>query len=45
MRPSVWLRHEHLLRCPACGTIFWRGSHVRDTRHKPGWPPPHVRSR
>lgn len=28
---GVWERYEHFFRCPGCATLFWRGSHVRNT--------------
>jgi len=27
----VWQQFESFTRCPACGSIYWRGSHVRNT--------------
>lgn len=40
VHPNVWLQHDHFLRCPACGTAFWKGSHVRNTCRKLGLPTP-----
>jgi len=36
VHPNVFARHEHFFRCPACGTVFWKGSHVRNTGRKLG---------
>ena len=33
---NVLARHAHFWRCPACGTIFWHGSHVTNTCRKLG---------
>ena len=27
-------RYRRFFRCPACHTIFWRGTHVHNTRRK-----------
>jgi len=29
-------RYDRFWRCPACGTVFWRGTHVDNTRRKLG---------
>jgi hypothetical protein len=29
-------RHQEFFACPRCATIFWRGSHVANTRRKLG---------
>ncbi len=31
---SVRRRHEHFTRCPACGRVYWEGSHVRRMERK-----------
>ena len=33
---NVYSRHERFFTCPSCGTVFWRGSHVRNTCAKLG---------
>ena len=38
--PEVRARHRRFWRCPRCGTIFWRGTHVENTCAKLGIPPP-----
>jgi hypothetical protein len=38
VHPNVWARFDHFFRCPACGTVFWRGSHVGNTSRKLGLP-------
>ena len=40
VHPHVYARHDRFYRCPACGTVFWRGSHVRNTCRKLGLAPP-----
>lgn len=37
---NVYARHERFFRCPRCGTVFWHGSHVRNTCRKLNLPPP-----
>ena len=32
----VLLRYERFWRCPACETVFWRGTHVQNTCRKLG---------
>jgi hypothetical protein len=32
----VWERQHRFFTCPSCGTIFWYGSHVRNTCRKLG---------
>jgi len=34
--PRVLERHARFWTCPACGTIFWRGTHVANTCAKLG---------
>lgn len=34
--PRVRERHDRFFRCPGCGTIFWRGTHVENTCRKLG---------
>lgn len=36
VHPNVHARYEHFFTCPHCGTIFWKGSHVRNTCRKLG---------
>jgi uncharacterized protein with PIN domain len=36
VHPEVYRRHKHFYRCPTCGTVFWHGSHVRNTCRKLG---------
>lgn len=36
VHPAVFERHERFFRCPSCGTVFWHGSHVRNTCRKLG---------
>ena len=36
VHPNVYARYEHFFRCPSCGTVFWKGSHVRNTCRKLG---------
>jgi uncharacterized protein with PIN domain len=36
----VRARHALFFTCPACRTVFWRGSHVANTCRKLGLPPP-----
>jgi uncharacterized protein with PIN domain len=31
VHPNVYSRHEKFFKCPSCGTVFWHGSHVRNT--------------
>jgi len=38
VHPNVYARYERFFRCPQCGTVFWKGSHVRNTGRKLGWP-------
>ena len=34
VHPNVYLRQERFFCCPHCGTIFWLGTHVANTRRK-----------
>ena len=34
VRPNVYAWHEHFFTCPRCGTVFWKGSHVRNSCRK-----------
>lgn len=34
VHPNVFARHEHFFSCPQCGTVFWKGSHVRNSCRK-----------
>lgn len=34
VHPNVYARYAHFFACPKCGTIFWKGSHVRNTCRK-----------
>jgi uncharacterized protein len=36
VHPNVFARFEQFFRCPSCGTVFWKGSHVRNTCRKLG---------
>lgn len=36
VHPNVFARHERFFTCPSCGTVFWHGSHVRNTCAKLG---------
>lgn len=40
VHPNVFASHEHFYTCPSCGTVFWHGSHVRNTCRKLGIPLP-----
>ena len=40
VHPNVYARHDAFHRCPSCGTVFWKGSHVRNTCAKLGLPLP-----
>lgn len=31
VHPNVYIRYDTFYRCPSCGTIFWKGTHVRNT--------------
>jgi uncharacterized protein with PIN domain len=34
--PAVRARYQRFWRCPRCATVFWHGSHVRNTCRKLG---------
>lgn len=34
VHPNVFLRYDRFFRCPMCGTVFWKGSHVKNTCRK-----------
>ncbi len=36
VHPNVFAQHSKFYRCPKCGTVFWRGSHVVNTCRKLG---------
>jgi uncharacterized protein len=36
VHPNVFEQHDEFTRCPHCGTVFWHGSHVRNTCRKLG---------
>jgi len=36
VHPNVYAQYERFYRCPRCGTVFWKGSHVRNTCRKLG---------
>jgi len=36
VHPNVFARYARFFTCPRCGTVFWRGSHVRNTCRKLG---------
>jgi uncharacterized protein with PIN domain len=36
VHPNVYARFDTFLMCPACGQVYWRGSHVRNTLRKLG---------
>lgn len=40
VHPNVLSRYADFYTCPRCGTIFWRGSPVRNTCRKLALPPP-----
>jgi len=31
VHPNVYSSFDKFFKCPECGTVFWRGSHVRNT--------------
>jgi uncharacterized protein with PIN domain len=37
---NVYERYDRFYTCPACGTVFWKGTHVRNTCAKLGIPVP-----
>lgn len=36
VHPNVYRRYEKFYRCPSCRTVFWKGSHIRNTCKKLG---------
>lgn len=34
VHPNVYACYENFFTCPRCGTVFWKGSHVRNTLKK-----------
>ncbi|MBI2441304.1 MAG: hypothetical protein HYV35_08040 [Lentisphaerae bacterium] len=34
VHPNVFARHKRFFTCPVCRTVFWHGSHVRNTCQK-----------
>ena len=40
VHPNVYARFERFTRCPRCGTVFWKGTHVANTCRKLGLEPP-----
>jgi len=34
VHPNVYRRYEQFYTCPSCETVFWKGSHVRNTCRK-----------
>jgi hypothetical protein len=36
VHPNVYRQFDAFYRCPSCGTVFWKGSHVRNTCRKLG---------
>ncbi len=40
VEPGVFESQDRFWRCPVCGTVFWHGSHVRNTCRKLGLPLP-----
>ena len=36
VHPNVYAQYDRFYVCPSCGTVFWKGSHVRNTRRKLG---------
>ncbi len=34
VHPNVYTNFEQFYRCPACGTVFWKGGHVQNTCRK-----------
>ena len=39
VHPNVYARFDRFYTCPGCGTVFWKGSHVRNTCAKLGIEP------
>ena len=38
VHPNVYARQREFFTCPSCHTVFWKGSHVRNTCRKLGLP-------
>jgi uncharacterized protein with PIN domain len=36
VHPNVYAGYDRFYTCPRCGTVFWKGSHVRNTCRKLG---------
>lgn len=36
VHPNVYQRYNRFYTCPRCATVFWKGSHVRNTCRKLG---------
>ena len=36
VHPNVYARFDQFYRCSRCGTVFWKGTHVRNTCRKLG---------
>jgi uncharacterized protein len=36
VHPNVYASFDRFFRCPSCSTVFWHGSHVRNTCRKLG---------
>ena len=36
VHPNVYARFDTFYKCPSCGTVFWKGSHVKNTCRKLG---------
>lgn len=36
VHPNVFAKHDRFYRCPNCRTVFWKGTHVSNTRRKLG---------
>jgi uncharacterized protein with PIN domain len=36
VHPNVYARYDTFYTCPGCGTVFWKGAHVRNTCRKLG---------
>ena len=36
VHPNVYKRYDHFFTCPHCHTVFWKGSHVRNSCKKLG---------
>jgi uncharacterized protein with PIN domain len=36
VHPNVYARYDRFYTCPGCGTVFWHGTHVENTKRKLG---------